>query len=118
MICRYVARLAFTLLYVIVPFRACDVAFCLPHVDGMFVQVHKMPCLSSDGQTIQDCLPDDGQVWKVQFDEMGSLLATSAVSGDSSSVCIWELNPKGQWCLHRRIIGAPDEPADNAGMLQ
>ena len=77
-----------------------------------------MPCLSSDGQTVQDCLPNEGQIWKVQFDKMGSLLATSAVSGDSSNVCIWELNPQGQWWLLRKIIGEPDEAADNAGMLQ
>ena len=77
-----------------------------------------MPCLSSDGQTIQDCLPNHGQVWRVQFDKMGSLLATSAINGDSSSVCIWELNSQGQWRLLRKITREPDEPADDAGMLQ
>lgn len=68
-----------------------------------------MECLSVNGETVLDCLPIDGHVRKVQFDKMGSLLATSAVDGDGSSVCVWELNPDGQWHLSSRIVG---EPAD------
>jgi len=83
-----------------------------------FAQVHQMSCLSSDGQTALDCLPVDGQVWKVEFDKMGSLLATSASDGDDSNVCIWALNPEGQWYLLSTIVGAPHQSEDNAGMLE
>ncbi len=77
-----------------------------------------MPCLSSDGQTALDCLPVDGQVWKVEFDKMGSLLATSASDGDDSNVCIWALNPEGQWYLLSKIVGEPHELEDNSSMLE
>jgi len=77
-----------------------------------------MPCLSPAGHTALDCLPVDGQVWKVEFDKMGSLLATSASDGDDSNVCIWALNPEGQWYLLSKIVGEPHEPDDNAGMLE
>ena len=83
-----------------------------------FAQVYQMPCLSSDGQTALKCLPVDGQVWKVEFDKMGSLLATSSSDGDDSKVCIWELNPEDQWYLLSTIVGEPHEPEDNAGMLE
>ncbi|KAL0024840.1 hypothetical protein WJX79_004379 [Trebouxia sp. C0005] len=82
------------------------------------LQVHQMPCLSSDGQTSSGCLPVDGQVWKVEFDSMGSLLATSASDGDDSNVCIWALNPEGQWYLLSKIVGEPHEIEDNSSMLE
>ncbi len=81
------------------------------------MQVQQMACLSSDGQTVADCLPIYGHVWKLQFDKMGSLLATSAMDGDQSSVCIWELNPEGQWFLLSRITGEP-QSSEDAGMLK
>ena len=67
-----------------------------------------MDGLSSDG-SIQASLPIDGHAWKVQFDQMGSLLATSAVEGESSSVCIWELNPEGQWYVLSKVHGSTDD---------
>lgn len=81
------------------------------------LQVHRMPCLTSDGQTAVHCLPVDGQVWKVEFDRMGSLLATSASDADSN-VCIWALNPAGQWYLFSKVVGEPHELADNSSMLE
>lgn len=77
-------------------------------------QVQLMECLSFDGDTILDCLPIDGQAWKVQFDKMGSLLATSAVDGDDNNVCVWELNPDGQWYLLSKIVGEPAEVSAGA----
>ena len=74
-----------------------------------------MECLSPDGDTVVARLPIDGRAWKVQFDRMGSLLATSAVDGDSSNVCVWELNPDGQWYLLSRIVGEP--PEASAGVM-
>ena len=71
-------------------------------------QVQQMDCLSSDGNSITDCLPVDGDVWKVQFDKMGSLLATSASDGANSNVCVWELNPEGQWYLLSKIVGGTE----------
>lgn len=82
------------------------------------LQVHRMPCLTSDGQTAVHCLPVDGQVWKVEFDKMGSLLATSATDGADSNVCIWALNPAGQWYLFSKVVGEPHELADNSSMLE
>lgn len=73
-----------------------------------------MECLSSDEDTPLDCLPIDGDAWKVQFDRMGTLLATSAVDGDSSSVCIWEMNTRGQWYLVSRVTGDPPETSAGA----
>lgn len=73
-----------------------------------------MECLSIDGDTILDCLPIGGHAWKVQFDKMGSLLATSAVNGDNSNVCVWELNPDGQWYLLSKIVGESAEASAGA----
>lgn len=67
-----------------------------------------MECLSSDGKGVVSCLPAEGNVWKVQFDKMGSLLATSAVDGDSSNVCVWELNPEGHWYLLSKVVGGAE----------
>lgn len=78
------------------------------------LQVRQMECLSSDEDTPLDCLPIDGDAWKVQFDRMGTLLATSAVDGDSSSVCIWEMNTRGQWYLVSRVTGDPPETSAGA----
>ena len=72
-------------------------------------QVSQMQCHSADGETGIDTLSVERQAWKVQFDRMGALLATSAVDGDSSNVCVWELNPQGQWYLLSRIVGEPQE---------
>lgn len=74
-----------------------------------------MECLSSNEETTLDCLPIAGHAWKVQFDRMGTLLATSAGDGDSSSVCVWEMNMSGQWCLSSRI--SEDPPDMNAGAM-
>lgn len=73
-----------------------------------------MECLSVNGDTVLDCLPIDGPARKVQFDKMGSLLATSAIDGDGSSVCVWELNPDGQWCLLSRLVGESAETNERA----
>lgn len=73
-----------------------------------------MECLSANGGSILDYLPIDGHAWKVQFDKMGSLLATSAVDDDGSIVCVWELNPDGQWHLLSRIFGEPAEASAGA----
>lgn len=79
------------------------------------LQVQQMECLSSNEETTLDCLPIDGHAWKVQFDRMGTLLATSAMDGDSSSVCVWEMNMTGQWCLSSRIT--EDPPDTSAGAM-
>ena len=63
---------------------------------------------TSDDDAAQECLPIEGQVWKVQFDKMGILLATSATDGDQSTVCIWEQNPQGHWYLLSKIVGDTD----------
>lgn len=73
-----------------------------------------MACLSVNGDTVLDCLPIDGHARKVQFDKMGSLLATSAVDGDGSSVCVWELNPNGQWYLSSTIVGEAADASERA----
>lgn len=80
-----------------------------------YYQVQQMECLSSNEETTLDCLPIDGHAWKVQFDRMGTLLATSAMDGDSSSVCVWEMNMTGQWCLSSRIT--EDPPDTSAGAM-
>ena len=80
-------------------------------------QVQQMQCASSDGSSASNCLPIDGHAWKVQFDRMGTLLATSAVDGDSSSVCVWELNPDGQWYLLSKIEGGALPSEDDAEQM-
>ena len=85
-------------------------------VDGALSigQVQHMECVSANEDTILDCLPIEGHAWKVQFDRMGTLLATSAVDGDISSVCVWEMNMTGQWFLLSRITGEPSETSAGA----
>lgn len=82
------------------------------------LQVQQMTCVSLDGQTVQDCLPVDGHVWKTQFDNMGTLLATSALGDHQSDVCIWELNPDGQWYLLSKIVGDASSNETSSRMLE
>ena len=76
-----------------------------------------MSCLSNDGQQTLDHLPIDGQVWRVHFDRLGVLLATSAVDGDESIVYLWELNPQGQWYPSSRIAGECQQSDDSDGAM-
>ena len=81
------------------------------------VQVQQMLVKTSDEEAEQKSLPAEGRVWKVQFDNMGILLATSATDGDQSNVCIWEQSPQGHWYLFSKIVGDPSE-AHAGAMLE
>ena len=74
-----------------------------------------MSIKASDGEAVQGGLLSAGQVWKVKFDRVGSLLATSATDAEHSTVCIWEQNPQGHWYLLSKI--ASDSSQDNAGNM-
>ena len=70
---------------------------------------------TSEGEAVQGRLPSAGQIWKVKFERICSLLATSATNVEHSNICIWEQNPQGHWCLLSKI--ASELLEDNAGNM-